>query len=174
MLRSLVGSEMCIRDSVTALVLMDARVRQQVIKIIHRAHITRLARVSLFLIMVSCKQVIQVAQVIVTIRLHLHLRLKQTLDLALHPGPLKLPLGRHVQLRSLEVEESSLLGLFQHFAPLLHLGLFPLLLLLLFQLDLLFPLLPYTCLLYTSDAADEEDSVDLGGRRIIKKKKNNR
>jgi len=23
------------------------------------------------------------------------------------------------------------------------------------------------CLLYTSDAADEEDSVDLGGRRII-------
>ena len=30
-----------------------------------------------------------------------------------------------------------------------------------------------TCLLYTSDAADEEDSVDLGGRRIIKKKKRN-
>eukprot|EP00658_Telonema_sp_P-2_P014777 TRINITY_DN1563_c0_g1_i14.p1 TRINITY_DN1563_c0_g1~~TRINITY_DN1563_c0_g1_i14.p1 ORF type:complete len:339 (+),score=152.79 TRINITY_DN1563_c0_g1_i14:158-1174(+) len=29
----------------------------------------------------------------------------------------------------------------------------------------------WTCLLYTSDAADEEDSVDLGGRRIIKKKK---
>src|SRR5665648_1302246 len=29
---------------------------------------------------------------------------------------------------------------------------------------------PYDCLLYTSDAADEEDSVDLGGRRIIKKK----
>ena len=28
-----------------------------------------------------------------------------------------------------------------------------------------------TCLLYTSDAADEEDSVDLGGRRNIKKKK---
>ena len=28
----------------------------------------------------------------------------------------------------------------------------------------------YFCLLYTSDAADEEDSVDLGGRRIIKKK----
>ena len=28
-----------------------------------------------------------------------------------------------------------------------------------------------TCLLYTSDAADEEESVDLGGRRIIKKKK---
>ena len=27
----------------------------------------------------------------------------------------------------------------------------------------------WTCLLYTSDAADEEDSVDLGGRRIIKK-----
>ena len=27
------------------------------------------------------------------------------------------------------------------------------------------------CLLYTSDAADEEDSEDLGGRRIIKKKK---
>src|SRR5665648_416806 len=26
------------------------------------------------------------------------------------------------------------------------------------------------CLLYTSDAADEEDSVDIGGRRIIKKK----
>ena len=30
---------------------------------------------------------------------------------------------------------------------------------------------PNPCLLYTSDAADEEDSVDLGGRRIIKKKK---
>ena len=28
---------------------------------------------------------------------------------------------------------------------------------------------PKNCLLYTSDAADEEDSVDLGGRRIIKK-----
>ena len=27
-----------------------------------------------------------------------------------------------------------------------------------------------TCLLYTSDAADERSSVDLGGRRIIKKK----
>ena len=32
------------------------------------------------------------------------------------------------------------------------------------------PVLP-ACLLYTSDAADEEDSVDLGWRRIIKKKK---
>ena len=31
-------------------------------------------------------------------------------------------------------------------------------------------IMPYICLLYTSDAADEEDSVDLGGRRIIKKK----
>ena len=30
----------------------------------------------------------------------------------------------------------------------------------------------YICLLYTSDAADERSSVDLGGRRIIKKKKN--
>ena len=29
------------------------------------------------------------------------------------------------------------------------------------------------CLLYTSDAADERSSVDLGGRRIIKKKHNN-
>ena len=28
------------------------------------------------------------------------------------------------------------------------------------------------CLLYTSDAADEQSSVDLGGRRIIKKKIN--
>ena len=27
------------------------------------------------------------------------------------------------------------------------------------------------CLLYTSDAADERSSVDLGGRRIINKKK---
>ena len=38
------------------------------------------------------------------------------------------------------------------------------------------PSLPTTadfsaCLLYTSDAADERSSVDLGGRRIIKKKK---
>ena len=30
----------------------------------------------------------------------------------------------------------------------------------------------HPCLLYTSDAADERSSVDLGGRRIIKKKKN--
>ena len=30
---------------------------------------------------------------------------------------------------------------------------------------------PRSCLLYTSDAADERSSVDLGGRRIIKKKK---
>ena len=28
----------------------------------------------------------------------------------------------------------------------------------------------WACLLYTSDAADERSSVDLGGRRIIKKK----
>src|SRR5678815_1173862 len=28
---------------------------------------------------------------------------------------------------------------------------------------------PLACLLYTSDAADERSSVDLGGRRIIKK-----
>ena len=27
------------------------------------------------------------------------------------------------------------------------------------------------CLLYTSDAADERSSVDLGGRRLIKQKK---
>ena len=33
------------------------------------------------------------------------------------------------------------------------------------------PFHSYTCLLYTSDAADERSSVDLGGRRIIKKKK---
>ena len=31
-----------------------------------------------------------------------------------------------------------------------------------------------SCLLYTSDAADERSSVDLGGRRIIKKKKSRR
>ena len=30
------------------------------------------------------------------------------------------------------------------------------------------------CLLYTSDAADERSSVDLGGRRIIKKQKQNK
>ena len=35
----------------------------------------------------------------------------------------------------------------------------------LIKLDLLL-----VCLLYTSDAADELDGVDLGGRRIIKKK----
>ena len=34
--------------------------------------------------------------------------------------------------------------------------------------------LPAPCLLYTSDAADERSSVDLGGRRIIKKKKKDR
>src|SRR5665648_1270004 len=35
--------------------------------------------------------------------------------------------------------------------------------------ELLNTMKTYSCLLYTSDAADEEDSVDLGGRRIIKK-----
>ena len=34
------------------------------------------------------------------------------------------------------------------------------------------PALICPCLLYTSDAADERSSVDLGGRRIIKKKTN--
>ena len=34
-----------------------------------------------------------------------------------------------------------------------------------------FSMNPKTCLLYTSDAADDGESVDLGGRRIIKKKK---
>ena len=33
---------------------------------------------------------------------------------------------------------------------------------------------PSTCLLYTSDAADDLLCVDLGGRRIIKKQKNKR
>ena len=32
----------------------------------------------------------------------------------------------------------------------------------------------YTCLLYTSDAADDLLCVDLGGRRIIYKKKTNK
>ena len=32
----------------------------------------------------------------------------------------------------------------------------------------------HACLLYTSDAADERSSVDLGGRRIIKKEKKER
>ena len=33
-------------------------------------------------------------------------------------------------------------------------------------------IMPYIpCLLYTSDAADERSSVDLGGRRIIKQKR---
>ncbi|GAB5833455.1 hypothetical protein JMUB7528_28650 [Staphylococcus aureus] len=30
-------------------------------------------------------------------------------------------------------------------------------------------IIPYSCLLYTSDAADDTPCVDLGGRRIIKK-----
>ena len=38
--------------------------------------------------------------------------------------------------------------------------------------DLSYQNLTIGCLLYTSDAADERSSVDLGGRRIIKKKKN--
>ena len=38
-------------------------------------------------------------------------------------------------------------------------------------LDRLFAALVPACLLYTSDAADERSSVDLGGRRIIKKQK---
>ena len=37
--------------------------------------------------------------------------------------------------------------------------------------DLLASHIDSTCLLYTSDAADERSSVDLGGRRIIKKNK---
>ena len=38
------------------------------------------------------------------------------------------------------------------------------------RIDYLTKTLSIICLLYTSDAADEEDSVDLCGRRIIKKK----
>ena len=38
-------------------------------------------------------------------------------------------------------------------------------------MDLGWSTLLHLCLLYTSDAADERSSVDLGGRRIIKKKK---
>ena len=41
------------------------------------------------------------------------------------------------------------------------------------EIVLILPLLKtrgIPCLLYTSDAADERSSVDLGGRRIIKKK----
>ena len=37
--------------------------------------------------------------------------------------------------------------------------------------ELIFKVINIACLLYTSDAADEEDSVDLGGCRINKKKK---
>ena len=36
--------------------------------------------------------------------------------------------------------------------------------------DVLYERVRKLCLLYTSDAADERSSVDLGGRRIIKKK----
>ena len=42
---------------------------------------------------------------------------------------------------------------------------------LLVEIGIMFVKICISCLLYTSDAADEEDSVDLGGRRIIKKKK---
>ena len=38
------------------------------------------------------------------------------------------------------------------------------------RLELAMDALRCPCLLYTSDAADERSSVDLGGRRIIKKK----
>src|SRR5678815_3597721 len=38
------------------------------------------------------------------------------------------------------------------------------------EADRIQSLIFYGCLLYTSDAADERSSVDLGGRRIIKKK----
>ncbi|WDT36728.1 hypothetical protein PVA38_10575 [Streptococcus pneumoniae D39] len=38
-------------------------------------------------------------------------------------------------------------------------------------MDIFLTYLGRYCLLYTSDAADEARSVDLGGRRIIKKKK---
>ena len=37
-----------------------------------------------------------------------------------------------------------------------------------------YPAMLKVCLLYTSDAADERSSVDLGGRRIIKTKKKNK
>src|SRR5678815_741058 len=37
--------------------------------------------------------------------------------------------------------------------------------------ELIWRICSLSCLLYTSDAADERSSVDLGGRRIIKKKK---
>ena len=39
------------------------------------------------------------------------------------------------------------------------------------RMPLKFVYLSWICLLYTSEAADERSSVDLGGSRIIKKKK---
>ena len=42
------------------------------------------------------------------------------------------------------------------------------------EIDAVLAAYPDACLLYTSDAADERSSVDLGGRRIIKKKKHRR
>eukprot|EP00831_Metopus_contortus_P072963 TRINITY_DN66547_c0_g1_i1.p1 TRINITY_DN66547_c0_g1~~TRINITY_DN66547_c0_g1_i1.p1 ORF type:complete len:201 (+),score=38.81 TRINITY_DN66547_c0_g1_i1:124-726(+) len=40
-----------------------------------------------------------------------------------------------------------------------------------FQIPTMMPINIQSCLLYTSDAADDTPCVDLGGRRIIKKKK---
>ena len=39
------------------------------------------------------------------------------------------------------------------------------------RVKILYQVREMSCLLYTSDAADERSSVDLGGRRIIKKQK---
>ncbi|BCP57279.1 hypothetical protein SUT007_07370 [Streptococcus parasuis] len=41
----------------------------------------------------------------------------------------------------------------------------------LLKLYIKYTTIPISCLLYTSDAADDKARVDLGGRRIIKKKK---
>ena len=57
------------------------------------------------------------------------------------------------------------------FTPDIILQLIHIYIFLLYKFDLNLPQ-DKACLLYTSDAADERSSVDLGGRRIIKKKTN--
>eukprot|EP00658_Telonema_sp_P-2_P031784 TRINITY_DN23710_c0_g1_i1.p1 TRINITY_DN23710_c0_g1~~TRINITY_DN23710_c0_g1_i1.p1 ORF type:complete len:107 (-),score=20.77 TRINITY_DN23710_c0_g1_i1:93-413(-) len=69
--------------------------------------------------------------------------------------------GLLCRLRAVTLSSGLEKGVEGQLRPVVHLG----------RLGASCGLLVDDCLLYTSDAADEEDSVDLGGRRIIKKKK---
>src|SRR5665648_692862 len=80
---------------------------------------------------------------------------QDVLEKKLHIGLIEGPVHRHKDLNVAKFWEDELVAVLPYFHPLAS------------RKNMTLAELSH-CLLYTSDAADEEDSVDLGGRRIIK------